>query len=535
MGAYENPTIPVDTQSGQYYRELQNTIATSFAGVAKGYSDRAEETRKEYETRKKEIQANIEKAEEYGLELYSELNKSSADNKSIDWNKTYDPFIQEAVTLRSGLLNGSISDRQAALTKLSHIKSSVSNVQGSLADLASVGKNYTTAKIAGVGAANGLATNNDPNVLAALEILTNEKIPGKKELIFRDNDPTQPVWKISGKNSKGESFTQELDAGQIKNLANSTGVLQVVKDPGAEYSAVKKVTPSAFVSKQTTNSKGEIETTLTNDINPAYLGPTLERRDVAPGSETIVGGKQKQYERILYKQVNKDLMRQDGTLMAQLKAKAEANLMNPVDAFNQNNDIFAQSSDAPMLLKYPVTAEDKKQYVDNYINYFFEKQVPEIQILEKVPENVATTTYKAAEPVKVRGGGRGTGSGLSATERKDRSRIWQLNKVAVSKINKNKTGGVIVSPLNEEEGIKWDPTVTWTSKSGKATGKKGGWIPVIFSKDEAAWVEAEGPEVAIRSRSEAAKRFLQGFNPQAATIDEYFSEYSDDLPTFNQD
>lgn len=222
-------------------------------------------------------------------------------------------------------------------------------------------------------------------------------------------------------------------------------------------------------------------------------------------------------------------------LIMQLKAKAEANLVNPVDAYNQNNDLFVRSSNASPLKRPPVTPEEKKQYIDNYINYFFETQVPPVQILEKTPTDVATTTYKAAEPVKVRGGGRGNGSGLSATERKDRSRIWQLNKVAVSKINKNKTGGVIVSPLNEEEGIKWDPTVTWAGKDGKATGKKGGWIPVIFDKSQSAWVEAEGPEVAIRSRSEAAKRFLQGFNPQATTIDEYFSEYSDDLPTYDNE
>ena len=524
MGAYTNPTTPVDTQSGQYYRELQNTIATSFAGVAQGYSDRAEQTRKEYETRKKEIQLNIEKAEEYGLELYTELNKSAAQNKTIDWNKTYEPFIQEAVKLRSGLLNGSISDRQAALTKLSHINSSVTNVESSLADLSTVGKNYLTAKIAGVGAVNGLATNNDPNVLAALEIMTNEKVPGKKELIFRNGDPNQPVWKISGKNAKGQDFTQELDAGQIKNLANSTGVLQVVKDPAVEYNDVKKLTPSAFVSKQSVNSKGETETTLTNDINPAYLSKeTLEEINVAPGSETIVGGKQKQYEKVLYKKVDKDAMRKDQTLIMQLKAKAEANLMNPVDAFNQNNDVFAQGSSSPMMIKYPVTAQEKKEYVDNYIDYFFEKQVPEIQILEKTPTNVATTTYQAKEPSKVRGSGSGgrLGDGLSAAERKDRAEAWQRNKEAVAKLKEVNLSKPLVSPANPDERMIFDRSIASVS-AGKRT--MGAWVKQTKDKKKNKW-RRDLSFPAIRSRNEAAKTFLPGLNLNAPTIEDYFSEY----------
>jgi hypothetical protein len=525
MGAYTNPTIPVDTQSGQYYRELQNTIATSFAGVAQGYSDRAEQTRKEYEVRKKEIQTNIEKAEEYGLELYSELNKTAADNKSIDWNKTYEPFIQEAVKLRSGLLNGSVSDRQAALTKLSHINSSVTNVESSLADLSTVGKNYTKAKVAGVGAVNGLATNNDPNVLAALEILTNQKVPGKKELIFRDNDPNQPVWKISGKNAKGQDFTQELDAGQIKNLANSTGVLQVVKDPGVEYADVKKLTPSAFVSKQSINNKGETETTLTNDINPAYLSKeTLEEVNVSPGSETIVGGKQKQYEKILYKKVDKDAMRKDETLIMQLKAKAEANLMNPVDAFNQNNDVFSQSSDAPMMLKYPVTADEKKEYVDNYINYFFDKQVPEIQILDKTPTNVATTTYQAKEKDKtVITRAKSVSSRLSAAERKDRAAAWQRNKEAVAKLRQSNLSKPIVGPADPNERMVWDPKIKVTPEEGGAI-KMGAWVKQNKDKKTGAWFRDIGTS-PIRSRNEAAQTFLQGLNLNAPTIEDYFSEY----------
>jgi hypothetical protein len=191
------------------------------------------------------------------------------------------------------------------------------------------------------------------------------------------------------------------------------------------------------------------------------------------------------------------------------------------------------------MIKYPVTAQEKKEYVDNYIDYFFEKQVPEIQILEKTPTNVATTTYQAKEPSKIRVSGSGSGSkgGLSATERKDRSRIWQLNKVAVGKISKNATKGVIVSPLNEEEGIKWDPGITWKDEKGKTLGRKGGWVPIIFDKESNAWLEAGTRSDAVRSRTEAAKKFLQGFNPDARTIDEYFSEYSDevysdDLPTY---
>jgi hypothetical protein len=533
MGAYENPTIPVDTQSGQYYRELQNTIATSFAGVAKGYSDRAEETRKEYETRKKEIQANIEKAEEYGLELYSELNKAAADNKAIDWNKTYDPLIKQAVKLRSGLLNGSVEDRQAALTKLAHIKGSVSNVQNSIADLNGAGNAYLKAKLAGPGAVNGLATANELPLLAAMEILTNEKVPGKKELIFRDNDPTQPVWKISGKLANGQDFTQELDAGQVKNLSNSTGLLQVVKDPSKEYMDVKKLTPSIFVSEQKVNSKGEPETILTNNINEQYLGPIKEQPSDAPGTKIMVGGKVKETQKILYREVDKAAMRNqpNSPLMMQLKAKAEANLVNPVDAYNQNNDVFVQSSSAKFLVRPPVTQEEQKQYIDNYINYFFETQVPPVQVLEKTPSDVTTTTYKAAEATKVSGGGNGSRKPTAA-----QNKMWQLNKKATEQIKNNKTSAVIVDPLDTANGIQWDPNVVY-----KNSKQKGGWVPVTYNKDKDFWINIEGNTKAIRSRTKAAETYLRGFDAGATTIEEYFSRVNpnsedyDGLPTYNEE
>jgi len=536
MGAYENPTIPIDTQSGQYYRELQNTIATSFAGVAQGYSNRVEQTRKEYEVRKKEIQDNLQKAEEYGLELYSELAKSTADNKTIDWNKTYEPFIQESVKLRSGLLNGSVSDRQAALTKLAKIKSSVTNVESSLADLSTAGADLVKAKIAGVGVANGLSANNKPEVLAALEVLTNPKVPGTKELTFRDGDPSQPVWKISGKTANGNDFTQEIDAGQLKNLSTSTGLVQIIKDPGAEYAEVKKSVPSAFVSKQTQNSKGQIETALTNDINPTYLSKeTFEQPGAAPGTQTIVNGKSVQYEKILYKKVDKLEMRKDGVLMAQLEAKAKANLLNPVDAYNQNNEIFYGKSSASLLTNKPVTEAEQKQYIDNYINYFFEKQVPDIQILEKVPSDVATTTYKTEKP-KTTGRSGGAGSGGKGKPTAAQNKMWQLNKKATEQIKNNKTSAVIVDPLDTANGIQWDPNVVY-----KNSKQKGGWVPVTYNKDKDFWINIEGNTKAIRSRTKAAETYLRGFDAGATTIEEYFSRVNpnsedyDGLPTYNEE
>ena len=49
MGAYENPAANVDTQTGQHYRNLQQSIVTTTSNVMNVLADKAEKRKKELE------------------------------------------------------------------------------------------------------------------------------------------------------------------------------------------------------------------------------------------------------------------------------------------------------------------------------------------------------------------------------------------------------------------------------------------------------------------------------------------------------
>ena len=64
MGAYENPQIITDTQSGQHLMNLQASIASSFGDVAKSYKVKQDEIRKKLEENKLQIQKVEQETEE---------------------------------------------------------------------------------------------------------------------------------------------------------------------------------------------------------------------------------------------------------------------------------------------------------------------------------------------------------------------------------------------------------------------------------------------------------------------------------------
>ena len=142
MGAYENPEAYIDTQSGQYYRKLQETITKTVADIGETYYAKQAALKKEKEENQKMLKANDMKAQEYTFSLYTSLAKSGAGDTSVNWAKTFDPLINESVTLRTGLMNGTIPDKQGAVRRLAQIQASVDGVTTSLGNLSAAGTTY---------------------------------------------------------------------------------------------------------------------------------------------------------------------------------------------------------------------------------------------------------------------------------------------------------------------------------------------------------------------------------------------------------
>ena len=61
MGAYSNPQILVDTQSGQHLRNLQESLAGSVAKFGQTYISVQEQKRKELEENGKKNQEDLKK------------------------------------------------------------------------------------------------------------------------------------------------------------------------------------------------------------------------------------------------------------------------------------------------------------------------------------------------------------------------------------------------------------------------------------------------------------------------------------------
>jgi len=78
MGAYSNPQETVDTQSGQYYRNLTDTIVSNTVGAINTLTARAEENKKKNEALK------IKVGEEESA-LYRNLSSTQQQNPTVNF------------------------------------------------------------------------------------------------------------------------------------------------------------------------------------------------------------------------------------------------------------------------------------------------------------------------------------------------------------------------------------------------------------------------------------------------------------------
>jgi len=366
MSAYTNPETYIDTQSAQHLQNLQSTIAGSFAKVAESYASRQAELKKEKEENQKILKANDMKAQEYSFSLYTDLAKAGEGDKSVDWAKTFNPLIEESVSLRSGLLNGTLPDKQAAVKRLAQIQASVDGVTGSLANLSAAGTTYKEALAKGVSLQGGLSSSNDPNITKALDVLT-QRLKGNKEPFFKDNDPSKLMWRVTGENKE---LLYEFDASQLDKISKGQGLIKTIPNQIEAFDTLKTTNNHIF---GTTQSKvGGKEITIPNGkVNKEFLRP--DKKEVV-----VMQSEGKKVTKMI-QEVDLTLIRkeaQKGNLGATLTSQAEGLLADQSSAIDFYNDII--SDDKGLYKgtgfnfdpKKPLTPEDQKKFIDDYKEYF---------------------------------------------------------------------------------------------------------------------------------------------------------------------
>lgn len=451
MGAYSNPETYIDTQSAQSLQRMQDTISGSFAKVADAYGARQKAIKEQLEENKKILKANDMKAQEYAFSLYTDLSKSTQSDPTVDWAKTYEPLISEAVKIRSGMLNGTLEDKQGAMKRLGQIQGSVDNVTGSLATLSGAGSGYLSYISKGYGVQGGAASSNDPKITNAMDVLT-QRVPGTKEVVFKDNDPTKLIWVVKDKEG---NLLHEFDADQLKKISQGTGLIRTVPNQIAEFDKLKSTNSSIF---ETTPVKpGEKGDPLpTGKVNPDFLIKDANGKPVVEVNEVVNadGYSMKTFSQ----KVNVEAIKADpnfqSTITAQANGLLDANQSSAIDFYNDimSNPQGRWKGTGFAFDPYkPLDEEGKKKFIEDYKGYYINTQIAPTQTIQKPDSNDVTLIEKAAKPSKGKAGG--TGVKATAAEKNQvafNNRIAELINTGEGGVSK---GGYTLMKMNGRWGV----------------------------------------------------------------------------------
>jgi hypothetical protein len=451
MGAYSNPETYIDTQSAQSYQRLQDTISGSFAKVADAYGAKQKAIKEQLEENKKVLKANDMKAQEYAFSLYTDLSKSAQLDPTVDWATTYEPLISEAVRIRSGMLNGTLEDKQGAMKRLGQIQGSVDNVTGSLATLSGAGSGYLSYISKGYGVQGGAASSNDPKITNAMDVLT-QRVPGTKEVVFKDNDPTKLIWVVKDKEG---NLLHEFDADQLKKISQGTGLIRTVPNQVAEFDKLKSTNSSIF---ETTPVKpGEKGDPLpTGKVNPDFLVKDANGKLVVEVNEVVNADG---YSIKTFSQkVNIEAIKADpnfqSTIIAQANGLLDANQSSAIDFYNDvmSNPQGRWEGTGFAFDPYkPLDEEGKKKFIEDYKEYYINTQIAPTQTIQKPDSNDVTLIEKATKPSKGKAGG--VGVKTSAADKKQVAFNNRIAEVIRSGKGGVSAGGYTLMKMNGRWGV----------------------------------------------------------------------------------
>lgn len=414
MSAYTNPETYIDTQSAQSLQNLQNTIAGSFANLAQSYATRQKEIKSKLDENAKILKANDMKAQEFGFSLYTDLAKSKDVDPSVDWAKTFEPLIAESVTLRTGMLNGTLPDNQLATKRLAQIQSSVDSVTSSLANLSAAGTDYKDSLFKGVGAQGGTASSNDPRVTGAMDVLT-QRLPGTKEPFFKDNDPTKLMWRVK---DQGGNVLHEFDAEQLKKISRGQGLIRVVPDQIAAFDTLKSTNSGIFESKPI--KEGDNSKVIpTGKVTPIYLKMGDDGKPLTKEVTIMQTGGTRVTK--LVQDIDIDLIKKDPNFNSTIKSQAEGMLTDQSSAIDFYNDVISKETGRWKGTGFnfdpdkPLDDASKTKFIEDYKEYFVNTQINPTQDVTRPEGNLFTTTYNAPKPARVSKSTKGTA--LTGTQR----------------------------------------------------------------------------------------------------------------------
>jgi len=354
MGAYSNPETPIDTQSGQYYRNLTNTIVSNTVNTINTWAAKAEENKKKNE-------AIAMKVGEEESALYRNLSSTQQQNPTVNFENLYRPKIKRYAELRTKILNGTSADPSADRMEADEIYASVGNIKNSIVDLSSEDFDVKWNKR---GVAGGISMDSDPNVVKGLAIFYG-KLPGKKEPRFENGKVGAFVWDVY----EGDTLVQTFSAEQLKKAASGQGLLRVIPNAADSIDAVKVANPDIFELK---------DGVPTGRLNEKYYTEVYEKP--LPGEEvTISGGYEKKTTQYMptgkLTDASIQSLRDNTNFNTVMTAKADGLIngtSNNIEAIMFHNTYLAKEDKNKIDPNRPMSEAQKEKFRSDYKEFIIQ-------------------------------------------------------------------------------------------------------------------------------------------------------------------
>jgi hypothetical protein len=359
MGAYSNPQIAIDTQSGQYYRNLTDTIASNTVGAINTWAAKAAENKKKNE-------AIAIKVGEEESALYRNLSSTQQQNPTVNFEDLYRPKIKKYAELRTKILNGTSADPSADRREADDIFASVGSIKNSLVDLSSEDFDIKWSKR---GVAGGISMDSDPKTVKALAIFYG-KIPGTKKPRFENDNSKAFVWDVYD----GETLVQTFSAEQLKKAASGQGLLRVIPNAADSVDAVKAANPDIFELK---------DGIPTGRLNEMYY-PEVYEKPLAGEEVTISGKFERKTKRYMPTgKLNETALRENTNFNTVMTAKADGLIngtSNNIEAIMFHNTYLAGEDKNKIDPNYPMNEEQKEKFRSDYKEFII-KGLPKEQVV----------------------------------------------------------------------------------------------------------------------------------------------------------
>lgn len=410
MGAYSNPQAIIDTETSEHFRQLQQTITGAFTNIAESYVNKQNEIKKKLEANKKRLDEINNEVESYSYSLRSSVSKISDKDSKLNLSETFEPLIQEAVKLKSGLLNNTITgnDRQVAMQKLADINNAVSgSFSKSLGDVAVYADEVDQLLLKPIGTPGGLAEDMNPEDVRALRIMQG-KLGGSKKAIYKNANPNELVWEIY--DDKG-NLVREYAASKLQKISDlGTEFIKMVPDRTANNESLKSAKPDIFELKSTNPRDPDAQMQSNGRIKEAFL--KKDANGVPITREVEVGKKGSgKYKTVMEPDLDLIKAAVNTDLDAQIAGMTDEELMlhtnNTVNKYRVTAGLKPIYLDSDNVLSATEKAEAIEAYKDHFVNTQIMreqdvlKEDSSVYIYEKEqPKSTTAKTGTKKEPKK---------------------------------------------------------------------------------------------------------------------------------------